>query len=147
VRIPLLGPSSKIMNPSFERSEERFIRHFVSKGLFGTDSIIYSLVIYFFVQLEQVCRQQSPVLRPPTRSCKTQCAEEHRRTQGREVHPGVFWDRLHYLQLRNIVLRSIRTDLPSTVLHYLRRVGRAEEPNLRLLGPACRKIEIPYTGP
>ena len=31
--------------------------------------------------LEQICCQQSPVLRLPTRSCKTQCAEEHRRSQ------------------------------------------------------------------
>jgi len=55
-----------------------------------------------------------------------------------------FRDRLHYLHSSNVVLYLIRIGLPSTVLHYLRRVGRAEEPNLRLLGPASRKIEIPY---
>jgi len=55
-----------------------------------TDSIIYSLVIYFFVQLEQICRQQSPVLRPLIR-------ELHARRK------KTFRDRLHYLHGRNIL--------------------------------------------
>ncbi len=72
-------------------STAAFLRHFC-KGFrtfrvpFGTDSIIYITVISFLIHLEQICRQQSPVLRPLTRSCKMQGAEKHRWSQCTEEH-------------------------------------------------------------